>query len=210
MSLLVKKFAPPMVAANSYVIKDTVSGEAAVIDAGAFNNRFEDIIRSMGIEKLKYILLTHGHFDHIMGIRKLQKAFGGEIVIHSSDADCLKDSKKSLAGVFGYMCPPFECDKTVTDGDVLTLGEEKIEVISTPGHTVGSVCYKSEKYIFSGDTLFNRGIGRTDFPGGSFDEILASISKLYALDGDFIVCPGHGDESTLSFERENNPYTRGL
>lgn len=210
MSLLVKKFAPPMVAANSYIIKDTVSGEAAVIDAGVSNNRLEALIRSMNIEKLKYILLTHGHFDHIMGVKRLQKTFGGEIVIHEADADCLSDSRKSLAGVLGFACPPFECDVTVSDGDILALGEKKIEVISTPGHTVGSVCYKTDKYIFSGDTLFNRGIGRTDFPGGSMEEILTSIKKLYALDGDYRVCPGHGDETILSFERENNPYTRGL
>ncbi len=210
MSLLLKAFNPPMVASNSYIIKDIKSGEAAVIDAGLFNNRFESLIRSMNIERLKYIILTHGHFDHIMGVRKLQKVFGGEIVIHEADADCLSDSKKNLAGVLGFACPPFECDMTVSDGDILTLGEEKIEVISTPGHTVGSVCYKTDKYIFSGDTLFNRGIGRTDFPGGSMEEILNSIKKLYALEGDYRVFPGHGGESTLSFERENNPYTRGL
>lgn len=199
-----------MVASNSYIIKDTVSGEAAVIDAGVFNNRFEALIRSMNIEKLKYILLTHGHFDHIMGVKRLQKTFGGEIIIHEADADCLSDSRKNLAGVLGFDCPPFECDMTVRDGDILALGEEKIEVISTPGHTVGSVCLKTEKYLFSGDTLFNRGIGRTDFPGGSMEEILRSIKRLYALEGDYRVFPGHGDGTVLSFERENNPYTRGL
>ncbi len=210
MSLLIKAFNPPMVASNSYIIKDTESGEAAVIDAGLYNDRFESVLKSMNIEKLKYILLTHGHFDHIMGVKRLQKSFGGEIVIHEADADCLSDSKKSLSSVWGFECPAFECDKTVSDGDILNLGEEKIEVIHTPGHTVGSVSYKTEKIIFSGDTLFRASVGRTDFPGGSMEKILSSIKRLYSLDGDYRVCPGHGGETTLSFERDNNPYTRGL
>lgn len=210
MSLLMKAFNPPVVASNSYIIKDIESGEAAVIDAGVYNARFEALLKSMNIEKLKYILLTHGHFDHIMGVKRLQKAFGGEIIIHEADAECLTDSKKSLAAMLGFDCPAFECDKTVADGDVLTLGAEKIEVVHTPGHTVGSVTYKTDKYLFSGDTLFRSSVGRTDFPGGSLEEILSSIKKLYSLEDDYRVCPGHGDETTLSFERDNNPYTRGL
>lgn len=210
MSLSVKTFNPPVVASNSYIIKDIVSGEAAVIDAGMYNDRFEALLKSMNIEKLKYILLTHGHFDHIMGVKRLQKSFGGEIIIHQADAPCLSDSVKSLASVWSFECPPFECDRTVKDGDILSLGEEKIEVIHTPGHTVGSVSYKTGRYLFTGDTLFHAAIGRTDFPGGSMENILSSIKRLYSLEGDYRVCPGHGDESTLSFERDNNPYTRGL
>lgn len=210
MSLQLKSFAPGMVAANSYIIKDIESGEAAVIDAGMYNNRFETMLRSMGIEKLKYILLTHGHFDHIMGVQRLKKHFGGEIVIHENDADCLSDSKKSLAAVWGFMCPAFEADLTVKEGDVLYLGNEKIEVIHTPGHTVGSVCYKTDKILFSGDTLFHMTCGRTDFPGGSMEQMMASMKKLSELDGEYRVCPGHDQESTLSFEKSNNPCMKGI
>ena len=210
MSLQLKMFAPGMVAANSYIIKDIESGEAAVIDAGMFNNRFESVLKTMGIEKIKYILLTHGHFDHIMGVQRLKKNFGGEIVIHRADADCLSDSKKSLAAGWGFMCPPFNADITVEDGDVLFLGKEKIEVMHTPGHTVGSVCYKTENILFSGDTLFHMTCGRTDLPGGNMDEMLRSMKKLYAIDGEYRVCPGHENESTLSFEKDNNPYMKGI
>ncbi len=210
MSLQFKSFAPQVVAANSYIIKDIESGEAAVIDAGVFNNRFEAIIRSMGIEKLKYILLTHGHFDHIMGVQKLKRSLGGEIVIHKMDADCLYDSKKSLSSKWGFLCPSFEADKTVTDGDVLFLGKEKIEVIHTPGHTVGSVCYKTDRILFTGDTLFHMTCGRTDFPGGSMDEMLCSMDRLKAIEGEYRVCPGHDSETTLSFEKDNNPYMKGI
>ncbi|MBQ8503654.1 MAG: MBL fold metallo-hydrolase [Clostridia bacterium] len=210
MSLQLKSFAPGMVAANSYIIKDLESGEAAIIDSGVYNNRFESIIQSMGIEKLKYILLTHGHFDHIMGVQRLKKHFGGEIVIHEMDAVCLSDSKKSLAAGWGFMCPAFEADKTVKDGDILYLGGEKIEVIHTPGHTVGSVCYKTDKILFSGDTLFHMTCGRTDFPGGSMDEMMNSMKKLCAIEGEHRVCPGHNGETTLSFEKSNNPYMKGI
>lgn len=210
MSLQLKMFNPGMIAANSYIIKDIESGEAAVVDCGMFGNRFEAALNSMGIEKIKYILLTHGHFDHIMGVQKLKRKFGGEIVIHEEDADCLYDSKKSLSAGWGFMCPAFECDKTVKEGDTLFLGDEKIEVIHTPGHTVGSVCYKTDKILFSGDTLFHMTCGRTDFPGGSMEEMIKSMKKLYALEGEYRVCPGHESESTLSFEKSNNPCMKGI
>lgn len=210
MSLQLKLFTPGMVAANSYIIKDLESGEATVIDAGMYNNRFESMLKSMGIEKLKYILLTHGHFDHIMGVGRLKKHFGGEVVIHENDADCLSDSKKSLAAGWGFMCPPFSHDLIVKDGDVLHLGNEKIEVIHTPGHTVGSVCYKTDKILFSGDTLFHLTCGRTDFPGGSMEQMIDSMKKLSELEGEYRVCPGHDRESTLSFEKSNNPYMKGI
>lgn len=210
MSLQLKLFAPGMVCANSYIVKDMESGEAFVVDPGAYNSRFESVLKSMGIEKIKYILLTHGHFDHIMGVQKLKRAFGGGIVIHENDADCLSDSKKNLAGVWGFMCPSFDCDKTVKDGDVLYLGDEKIEVIHTPGHTVGSVCYKTGNILITGDTLFHMTCGRTDFPGGSVAELTESMKKLKAIEGEYRVCPGHDRETTLSFEKENNPCMKGL
>lgn len=210
MSLQLKTFVPGMVAANCYIVKDIESGEAAVIDAGTYNAKLEAVIKSMGIEKLKYILLTHGHFDHIMGVGRLQKHFGGEIVIHEKDADCLSDSKKNLAAVWGFMCPAVSHGFTVKDGDILNLGKEKIEVIHTPGHTVGSVCYKTDKILFSGDTLFHMTCGRTDFPGGSMEQMTESLKKLSQLDGEYRVCPGHDRESTLSFEKNNNPCMKGI
>lgn len=210
MSLQLKIFAPAVVAANSYIIKDIESGEAAVIDAGVFNNKFDHTLKSAGIEKLKYIFLTHGHFDHIMGVKKLQEAYGGQVVVHEEDEPCLHRSDKSLSARWGFECPGFDADITVKDGDVLTLGDEKIEVMHTPGHTVGSVCYKTKNIIFSGDTLFHMTCGRTDFPGGSDEQMMASLKRLSEIEGEYRVCPGHDRESTLSFEKENNPCMKGL
>lgn len=210
MSLSIKVFALGMVAANCYIVKDSHSGEAFAVDPGAYNGRFEAMLEEMGIEKLKYILLTHGHFDHIMGVEKLKKNFGGEVVVHTLDAPCLKDADRSLANYFGFLSPPFQHDITVNEGDKLPFGDTEIEVIHTPGHTVGSVCYKIENHLFTGDTLFNMTCGRVDFPGGSMEQMLKSMKKLGDLEGDFNVYPGHEKTTTLDFERQNNPYMKGI
>lgn len=210
MSLQLEMFAPAIVAANSYIIKDIQSGEAAIIDCGVFNNKLEHTLKSAGVEKLKYILLTHGHFDHIMGVRKLKEAFGGQVVVHTQDEPCLRRSDKSLCARWGFECPGFDADITVKDGDILKLGDEEIEVMHTPGHTVGSVCYKTKSIIFSGDTLFHMTCGRTDFPGGSDEQMMASLKRLSELEGEYRVCPGHDRQTTLSFEKENNPCMKGI
>ena len=143
-------------------------------------------------------------------MKKLKADFGGEVVIHSLDADCLYDSSKSLGDFFGLSMPSFEADKTVIEGDRLPFGNSEIEVIHTPGHTVGSVCYKIGDMIFSGDTLFCGSIGRTDFPGGSMLQMTASLKKLSKLEGNYNVYPGHEDLTDLDTERRTNLYMKGM
>ncbi len=203
-------FSPSMVYANCYILKDEKSGEALVVDPGTYNKRFEALIRQEGVTALKYIVLTHGHFDHIGGIEKLRKDFGGEIAIHKEDADCLYDKNKSLASKFFLPQNNVKADILLSDGSELSLGEHTIRVVHTPGHTKGSVCYVVSDMIFSGDTLFRGTVGRTDFPGGSYDEIIASLTKLASLEGDFAVYPGHDASTTLESERQYNPYMKGI
>lgn len=201
-----KIFSPGMVYANCYIVKDEESGDAFVVDPGSYTKRLEAVLSEMKIEKLRYILLTHGHFDHIEGVKMLKENYGGEIVIHSEDADCLCDKKKSLASKFFFIQNNVIADKLVSDGDKLSFGDGEIEVVHTPGHTRGSVCYLICDMMFSGDTLFRNTIGRTDLPGGSFEEIKASLQKLSLLKTDYKVYPGHDVSTTLAAEKKHNPY----
>ena len=200
----------PCFSANCYLITDESTGESLLIDPGSYGDRQRDFIKSQGIESLKYILLTHGHFDHMIGVERFRNAFGGEVVIHQNDKDKISSAVGSLYSRFEREIPFAEAtaDITVKDGDRLPFGGGEIEVIHTPGHTKGCVCYKIGDCLFTGDTLFRGSIGRTDFPDSNQNEMLASLKKLYSIEGDFKVYPGHEGTSTLSYEKQTNPYMK--
>ena len=192
---------------NCYIITDEASGESAAVDCAVFDADYDRLIREAGVSSLKYILLTHGHFDHISGVKRLKETLGGQIVIHPEDAGTLTDPKKSLNSYVRYAeLVPVTPDVLIEEGGELFLGGTKITVMHTPGHTRGSVCYLTDGKMFSGDTLFRLSMGRTDLPGGSTPTLFASLGRIGCLEGDYDVYPGHGEFTTLSFEKRNNRY----
>lgn len=207
MKLQIKGYPVGTMGTNCYLVTDEETHERFLVDPGFFDGSLKRLLLDVKLGELKYILLTHGHFDHILGVCDVQKNYGGKIVIHEKDADCFENEKKSLVGAFAPDATlPEKADILVEDGDRLPFADGEILVLHTPGHTEGSVCYLLENAVFSGDTLFFDSVGRTDFFSGSFAEILKSVKKIAALSGDRKVYPGHGMMTTLERERKNNRY----
>ncbi len=193
---------------NCYIVQDEGTGKAVIIDAGEFFDEIREHIDMIGRENITAILLTHCHFDHTMGAAELRDYTGAPLMIHYQEKDWVDDPAKN--GVRYFMmaksCRFPAPDGVFHDGDIIEAGDLAVKVMHTPGHSPGSCCFAAENVIFSGDTLFNNGAGRTDLPGGNSAHIRQSLSKLAALDGDTRVYPGHGAPTTISYEREYNPY----
>ena len=191
---------------NCYFIIDEPTCQCAIVDPGDECSRILEIISSGGLS-VKMILLTHGHFDHIMALDQLRKATGAPVLIHSEDAAALTEPSISYMLQFAGIDKADEpADRLLEDGEILELGESKITVMHTPGHTPGSVCYICGDKIVSGDTLFKGSIGRYDLIGGNYAVLCKSLKKLVELEGDYRIYPGHGSSTTLDNERRNNLY----
>lgn len=210
MSLNVKTIQLGPISANCYILTDSETGISAVIDPGQWNEELKALAGDLEIE---YILLTHGHFDHILGVSGLREYTGAKVAIHKADADCLKDENKSLcAWEYPGEQRLLEADVLLSDGDIINIGNSVLNVMHTPGHTKGGVCYiaEADRLIFSGDTLFCLTAGRTDFPGSSAEELFDSLKRLKNLKGDYTVYTGHNRSTTLDYERTHNRYMRSL
>lgn len=192
-----------------YIIGCEKTKKCAVIDPGGNVDLILQEIENDGLT-VQYIIATHGHADHVCGNSELKEATGAQIVMHKDDDEFFGQDqvKQFFAGLGLDHSPP--ADVTVKEGDLIEVGEEKFKVIHTPGHTPGGMCLYNEPNLFTGDTLFAGGIGRTDFPGGAHQELMASIkNKLFVLPDDTIVWPGHGyggSSSTIGEEKNGNPY----
>ena len=184
---------------NCYILTADDRTDCLVIDPGYEPERVLAKVQSLG-KRLEAILLTHGHFDHVGGVRALAMDTDCRVYLHEGD---LSMPPQLTAGPLYYT-------DTYGEGDLLNLAGMTLQVLHTPGHTPGSVCLLTGDAMFSGDTLFEGSCGRTDLPGGNTKTILASLSRLRELEGDYRVFPGHGPSTVLSEERRFNPYLRGI
>lgn len=194
---------------NCYLIWDEKTLEAAVIDPGFEDPQIGAIINENKLN-VKYILLTHGHFDHLGGVDQIKQLTGAKVLIHENDADCLLDPRRNLSVLAGMSMVLEPADGFLKENETIALGTVSIRVIHTPGHSKGGVCLLAEEHLFAGDTLFNTSIGRTDFADGDLKELLNGIeTKLFILDDATIVLPGHGENTTIGYEKLSNPFLKG-
>lgn len=196
--------------ANCCIVYDEDTLVGAVVDPGGENSADAIVERceKLGVT-VKYILLTHAHFDHMLSLEALRQRLGVPVAIHSDDAEALTNPSLTYMAQFaGLNSKVSPAEITLNDGDVLAIGNCTLEVLHTPGHTQGSVCFKSDGIIITGDTLFSGSIGRCDLYGGDEDAMQSSLKRLHALEGDFKIYPGHGSTTTMERQRATNVYLK--
>ena len=208
--MLIHSWVVGPLATNCYLVACNETGEALMIDPGFFTQEAEKILKILRRKfKLKKILNTHGHVDHISGNSVLKRHTEADILIHRDDALMLADPERNLSNMLGLNVISPKADRLLEDSEIVKVGALELKVIHTPGHTKGSIslfCEK-EKVVFTGDTLFAGSIGRTDLPGSSFREIVHSLNeKLMNLPEETIVYPGHGEKTSIGREKRINPY----
>ena len=206
--MIIKKLEVGPIMANCFIVGCEVTREACVIDPGDDADR---ILLELANNELtvKYLVNTHGHFDHVSANKKMKSATGAKIAIHPEDEPMLSELSQS-AKMFGLQSensPP--ADIYLNDGDEVKFGEITLQVIHTPGHSKGGICLYTKGHLFAGDTLFAGSIGRTDLPGGDYDTLISNIKqKVFAFDDDTTVFTGHGPETNIGTEKATNPFLR--
>jgi glyoxylase-like metal-dependent hydrolase (beta-lactamase superfamily II) len=211
--MIVKQYEVGNFAVFCYLVGDEETQEGLFIDPADDARRLLAEAKSHGLNKIKYIVNTHSHVDHIMGNAEMKKLTGAKIIIHQEDAIALSRTPSYLLEMFGATASP-PADITVQEGGVIQVGQVKLKVIHTPGHSPGGMSLYLDGMVFTGDTLFVGSVGRTDFPGSSWDVLEASIrKKLFVLPGETVIFPGHNygstPTSTIQYERRHNPFVRG-
>ena len=204
--MIIKDLTVGPIMANCYIVGCEETKSAAVIDPGDEADRILMVLAEAGLT-VKAIINTHGHFDHVSANQRMKEVTGAELLIHELDAPMLSQLSETAAawGMSSDNSPP--PDRMLAHGDVVQVGNIALTVIHTPGHTPGGISLHSDKAVFVGDTLFAGSIGRTDFPGGDFGVLKASIQeKLFTLDDDVTVYPGHMGPTSIGREKRTNPF----
>jgi glyoxylase-like metal-dependent hydrolase (beta-lactamase superfamily II) len=207
--LFIKRLVVGSLSANCFIVGIEETGQGLVIDPGGNSEQISKEITSSGFN-IEIIVLTHGHSDHIAALRDIQDKTGAEVAIHVEDADFLEGTG-SFSSQFGISYrTPHPPERLLHEGDIVEIGKVEFTVIHTPGHTPGSICLLTGDKVFTGDTLFRRGIGTTLMPGSSRPQLLESIRRrLMTLPDNTVIYPGHGRETTIGAERKDNPYVTG-
>jgi len=191
---------------NCWVVGDDAGGPLIVIDPAG---EAERLLSAIGAREVRYIVLTHAHFDHLAATDAVRDATGAELLVHEADADRITSPTAAGTGaeLFGFTATSRAADRVLHEGDWVQAGEVVLEVIHTPGHTKGGISLLGAGHLFAGDTLFAGSVGRSDFPGGDARELRESIAgKLAPLDDETVVHPGHGPDTTIGRERSVNPF----
>lgn len=195
------------VATNCYIVSDEVTKDALIIDPGADAKKLSDVIRKKEL-KVQAILLTHGHFDHMMAAKELCAEYSVKLYCYESEKELMEDPVMNVSKMFRFECS-VSPDETFQDNEELHFGSLSCRVIHTPGHTRGGVCFyfEPEKVLFSGDTLFFESVGRTDMPTGNARLLTEKVrERLWVLPDETAVYPGHGAPTSIGYEKRNNPY----
>ena len=203
----IEVFIDSMMQENSYIYYDESTLDAVIIDPALCLEKEKEFINEKNL-KVKYIILTHSHADHIADVEELKKFTGAEVVANKDEKEMLLDAKKNLSSEFYEQGIEFDADIYVSEGDELKVGNHVFTFIDTPGHTTGGMCIVQGNEMFTGDTLFLGSIGRTDLYGGDYEKMLNSLKKLSKLDDDMIFYPGHGPSGTIGTEKQSNYYMK--